>query len=249
MDKRRQFEALHIPGDPLVIFNIWDAGSAKAVADAGAKALATGSASVAGAQGHPDGQAIPLAQVTVVAGQVGAAVPDLPLSVDFEGGYAEDGVGLANNLALLLAEGVVGVNFEDQMLGGSGLYPAERQAARIAALVQAGGPGFFVNARCDLFLKESDQTRHAALVGPALERASAYAGAGASGFFAPGLRDPGLIADLCKSCPLPVNILAFPGMAGRAVLADCGVARISHGPFPWRQAMAGVTEAARAAMA
>lgn len=82
------FASLHQPGNPLILFNIWDAGSACAVAGAGAVALATGSASVAGSLGYDDGQALPFARLLQVVEGI-TSVSDLPLSVDFEAGYAD----------------------------------------------------------------------------------------------------------------------------------------------------------------
>ena len=98
------FAALHVPGDPVVLYNIWDAGSARAVAAAGAKALATGSHPVGDASGFGDGQMVPLDFVFANAGRIMAAV-DLPLTVDFEGGYAVDPGLTAANVAALAATG------------------------------------------------------------------------------------------------------------------------------------------------
>ncbi|MEO5613390.1 MAG: isocitrate lyase/phosphoenolpyruvate mutase family protein, partial [Cypionkella sp.] len=83
-DKARRFKDLHIPGNPLVLYNIWDAGSAKTVASAGAQALATGSWSVAAAQGYGDGQAIPLDFALQIIARITQST-ELPVSVDFEG--------------------------------------------------------------------------------------------------------------------------------------------------------------------
>lgn len=245
-ERARAFAALHVPGDPLVLFNVWDAGSARAVADAGAQAIATGSWSVAAAQGYADGEALPIDLAIANIARIAAAVT-LPVSIDFEGGYAADPDGVAANFARALDAGAIGCNFEDQLVGGEGLYPIADQAARIAAL-RAVSADAFINARTDLFLKAAASAHDLDLVEAALRRADAYAKAGADGFFAPGLRDEALIAALCQASPLPVNIIVFPGFPERAQLAAAGVARISHGPGPYRMAMAAVTEAARAAM-
>ena len=217
VDKARAFAERHRPGSPLLLYNIWDAGGAKAIAEAGAKAVATGSWSVAAAQGYPDGQAIPLDLLLRIAERIVATV-DLPLTVDFEGGYAEAPEDLAANLARLIATGAVGINFEDQVVGGAqgceGLYAPEVQCARIAALrraAEAADLPFFVNARTDLFLKEKDRGKHGDLVSEALERAAAYAEAGASGFFVPGLVDPDLIGAVCEAAGLPVNVMMLSG--------------------------------------
>lgn len=244
--RAKAFAALHVPGDPLVLFNVWDVGSARAVAEAGAKALATGSWSVAAAHGYFDAEALPIDLAIANIARIAAAV-DLPVSIDFEGGYAAEPDGVAANFTRAVDAGAIGCNFEDQVVGGEGLYPIADQAARIAAL-RGVSPDAFINARTDLFLKAVADKHDRDLVDAALRRAEAYAEAGASGFFAPGLKDEGLIAALCAASPLPVNIMVFPGVPERARLAAAGVARISHGPGPYRLAMAAVTEAARAAM-
>jgi 2-methylisocitrate lyase-like PEP mutase family enzyme len=243
-DKAKQFRALHQPGKPLVLYNIWDAGSAKAVADAGAAALATGSWSVAAAQGYGDGEVIPLAILAQIAGRIVDSV-DLPVSVDFEGGYAVNPQDVVKNVAQIAAVGAVGINFEDQIVGGVGLHSVEVQALRIAA-AQQGGAGMFINARTDVFLKEPDALRHAGLVPEAIARGQAYAAAGADGFFVPGLVDHALIAQICAGVDLPVNVMRV-GDASVADLVGAGVARISHGPGPYRAAMAALVAHAIAA--
>lgn len=250
-ERARQFAALHVKGEPLVLYNIWDAGSARAVADSGAKALATGSWSVAAAQGYEDGQALPLADLLATAHRIAGSV-ELPLTVDFEGGYAEDEEALAANLTQLIATGAVGINFEDQIVGGDGLHSLDVQAGRIRAVRQAAaaaGVPLFINARTDLFLKQADATKHAALMDEAGARAAAYAEAGASGYFVPGLVAEDLVARICEISPLPVNAMMKPGAPSRARLAELGVARISHGPFPYIAVMEQLKAAAREALA
>ncbi|MDQ0318753.1 2-methylisocitrate lyase-like PEP mutase family enzyme [Pararhizobium capsulatum DSM 1112] len=240
IEKTKAFHALHRKGNPLVLYNVWDAGTAGAVAAAGAKALATGSWSVAAANGYGDGEALPLEVLVVVARSIVASI-DLPVSIDFEGAYSEDPSQAAANAALLMDLGAVGINFEDQVVGGEGLYSIESQTARIRAIRAAAedrGLPFFINARTDLFLKESDGSKHAALLDQAIERAHAFAEAGASGFFAPWLADTALISQLCAASPLPVNIMMKPGAPTVSELAACGVARVSYGPGPYRAMIA-----------
>src|SRR3954468_23617008 len=147
--KFETFAALHVAGDPVVLYNIWDVGSALAVVKAGAKALATGSHPVADAQGWPDGQQVPLDFALANAKRIVNAV-DLPLTVDFEGAYSDDPEEGAANVARLAATGAVGCNFEDQVIRGEGLHPLDLQAKRIAAIRRAVGDQFFINARTDL---------------------------------------------------------------------------------------------------
>lgn len=238
-EKAELFGTLHRKGDPVVLYNIWDAGTAKAVADAGAKALATGSWSVAAAHGYADGEKLPMSVLVDTAKSITSAV-DLPLSVDFEGAYSAEPEGAAANVSKLLEAGAVGINFEDQVVGGGGLYPAERQVARIRAIrAMAEGKGvpFFINARTDLFLAESDLSKHAGLVDEAIERGKAYAAAGGSGYFVPGLIDPALIEKICAASTLPVNIMMRTGAPDVKTLAKLGVGRVSYGPGPYRSMM------------
>ena len=122
----------------------------------------------------------------------------------------------------------------------------EAQSARIRAARAAVGPDFFINARTDLFLKTRASTHAPATIEEAIARARAYAGAGASGFFVPGLVDLDQLAQICSASPLPVNFMAFPGAPDAAAVAGAGIARISHGPFPHKLAMQALKEAAEA---
>lgn len=238
------FAALHVPGDPLILYNIWDPGSALAVAAAGAKALATGSHPVGDATGYGDAHKVPLDYVFDNARRIMAAV-DLPLSVDFEGAYSTDPGDGAANVADLKATGAVGCNFEDQVVGGEGVHPLDAQVARIRAIRDAVGADFFINARTDLMIKEKDE---GTLIERVIERGKAYADAGASGFFVPRIADPGHIERVVREVPLPLNAIAFPGAPDKKIWAEAGVARISHGPFPHKALMAKLTEMAREAI-
>lgn len=243
--KFEQFAALHVPGDPVILYNIWDVGSAVAVMKAGAKALATGSHPVADAQGWPDGQHVPIDFALANAKRIADAV-DLPLTVDFEGAYSDDPEQGAANVVRLSAAGAVGCNFEDQVIGGEGLHPLEHQVRRIEAIRSAVGEAFFINARTDAFLKT--QTYDDALVDEVVRRGKAFADAGASGFFVPRLADPRQIERVVREVPLPLNVIAFPGAPPKSEWASAGVARISHGPFPHRALMARLEEMAREAI-
>jgi 2-methylisocitrate lyase-like PEP mutase family enzyme len=243
--KYETFAALHMPGDPVVLYNIWDAGSALAVVAAGAKALATGSHPVADANGWPDGEQVPIDFVFANATRIVGAV-EVPLTVDFESAYSTDPEEGGANVARLKATGAVGCNFEDQVIGGEGVHPLDRQVKRIAAIRRAVGSDFYINARTDLFLKT--QTYDDALIDQVVERGRAFADAGASGFFVPRLADPAQIERVVREVPLPLNVIAFPGAPDKTVWASAGVARISHGPFPHRALMAKLTEMAAAAI-
>ena len=236
-DKVAAFRALHIPGDPLILVNIWDAGSAKAVAAAGAKAIATGSYGVAGAQGRADGEDFPLADVFENLARI-LSVTDLPVTIDMESGYGADPAGVGVSVARARAAGAAGINMEDRMPGRNDLLPIAEAQARYRA---AADTGIFVNARCDVFRGADTAKDGERLVAAVIERARAYADAGAGSLFVPFLGDPRCIGAICAASPLPVNILRGKGGPTHAELAALGVARISHGHQPWAAAMAWLT--------
>src|ERR1700738_3575789 len=134
-EKAKRFAELHVKGAPLLLYNAWDAGSARSVLEAGAKAIATSSWSVAAAQGYQDGEAIPIELVEEIVGRIAASV-DAPVTVDFEGGYSADDNELADNIARLIDLGVIGVNFEDRVVKDSGLYSLDQQARRLRVIVK-----------------------------------------------------------------------------------------------------------------
>jgi len=246
MSKFETFAALHVPGDPVILYNIWDVGSALAVVKAGARALATGSHPVGDASGFGDAHQVPLDYVFANARRIVDAVDPLPLTVDFEGAYSTDPQEGGRNVAALKESGAVGCNFEDQLVGGEGIHPLDLQVQRIAAIRSAVGDEFFINARTDLFIKV--EQRDDALVDQVIERGKAFADAGASGFFVPRLADARQIERVVREVPLPLNVIAFPGAPSKSEWAAAGVARISHGPFPHRALMAQLEDAARAAI-
>lgn len=241
-EKAARFAALHVKGAPLLLYNAWDAGSAQSMLDAGAKAIATSSWAVAEAQGYRDGEAIPIEFAEQIIARIAATV-DAPVTADIEGGYSEDDSELADNVSRLLDLGVIGINFEDRVVKGSGLYETDRQARRIAAIRQAAerkGIALFINARTDLFLGQGRDPAQS--VGEAIDRAKAYAAAGASSFFIPGLQDEALIGRICEGTALPVNVMVMDGVPPNERLAQLGVARISYGPIPYISAMQALKE-------
>lgn len=246
--KAGAFKALHVPGNPVVLFNVWDAGSAKAVAAGGAKALATGSWSVAAAHGFEDGEYMPFDLALANLERIVAA-SDLPVTIDLESGYGTTPEEVGATIARTVQAGAIGFNIEDGVREAA-LRETSEQAARLGAVRDAAdrlGVPAFVNARTDVFLiAASDQ--HESLLAGALERGRAYADAGADGFFVPGLADERLIARVVEGSPLPVNIMANAKTPPAARLAELGVSRISHGPGPYRMAMKALEDAARAAL-
>ena len=152
---------MHRKGQPLLLYNIWDAGSALAVVStgkkAGAKALATSSWAVATAHGFGDGQLMPRDFMPAITQRIAACVT-VPVTADFEGGYAVSPLDIEHSTAALLATGIAGLNFEDYVLGGAGLYSIAAQVLRIAAVRAAclrASILTFINARTDCFCSKS----------------------------------------------------------------------------------------------
>ena len=247
ISKAKEFSELHKKGDPLIIFNVWDAGTANAAADVGAKAIATGSHAVAVANGFEDGEFMPIDLALANIKRIVDAV-DLPVSLDFEGGYAREQDKLAENIKKVIEAGAIGINFEDRIVAGEGIYCVEEQAARIRAIRIAADMlsiPIFINARTDVFLSRDTSTHTEEHLQESIERAQAYAEAGASGFFAPALINQDFIAKLCEESPLPVNILVWPGAPTSKELAELGVARISYGGGSYRTTMEAFKQAGR----
>lgn len=236
-DRASDFRALHRPGDPLVLVNVWDVGSALTVAGSGADALATSSWAVARARGFDDGEQTPLDDVLALIRGIVAAVPQ-PMTVDLEGGYGRDTGAVRDCVAAAIDAGAVGCNLEDTRPDSAAILPAAEQARRLAAARRAAddaGVAAFVNARTDVFLRDPAAGR--AGLDDVLARAAEYADAGADGLFVPGLTDPHLVRTLVKGSSLPVNVMVDPEVP-LDPLAAAGVARISFGASSYLAAMA-----------
>lgn len=214
------FHDLHRSG-LLVLPNAWDAGSAAVMRSLGARAIATTSAGCAWALGWPDGDALPVDRVVRMCADVVRAARDTPVSVDFEGGYSDDPAEVAAAAKQLVEAGAQGVNIED---GGGA---PEALAAKISAIRAAVGDDLFINARCDVWLAGVGAPE--GRVEETARRAAIYEASGADGLFAPGLIDPAGIATLTAATPLPVNLLAWPGLPEAAELERLGVRRLSAG--------------------
>ncbi len=221
MSKFETFKALH--DDFLILPNAWDAGSARLMQHAGAKAIATSSAAVAWTHGYADGEAMPpeLALQTI---RAMAGATDLPVSADIEAGYAADASAAGERASQVLDAGAVGINIED------GTDAPELLAAKIEAIRNAArrkGANIWINARVDVYLKRL-MSGDAALK-ESIRRAAAYGDAGADSIFVPGVVEPDAIREIARSTKLPLNALAWPGLPDAAALKALGVRRLSAG--------------------
>ncbi len=251
MKKRAEaFRELHVAGRPVVLFNVWDPGSAKAVTEAGASAIATGSWSVAAANGFSDGEHIPLSlAVENLKRIVGATA--LPVSIDMESGYGKTAAEVGESIGRTIEAGAIGCNLEDSFPESGKLREVSEQTQRIRQVrlvAERAGIHYFINARTDVFFQKPPEQHDESMLSEAIERARAYADAGADGIFAPGLMDTALIARLAAAAPLPLNILIEENSPSIEVLAQAGVARVSHGPGPYLEVMKMLEQRARAVM-
>jgi 2-methylisocitrate lyase-like PEP mutase family enzyme len=243
------FHALHRNGDPLVLFNAWDAATAKTIAKT-SPAIATSSGAVASALGYADGENVPLDMVTGLVSRMTAAV-SVPVSIDLEAGYGDTPEAAARSATEILKAGAVGINIEDGLSGGKRqLVNPELHAAKIKAVRDAAkdlGVQLFINARTDPFLLKFGSPDEC--MNEAARRAKVYAEAGADGIFVPGLTDLTLIEKLVQLTPLPVNIMVTQGVPALPDLARVGVRRVSLGPWPMMAAMRMIGQAAAAVAA
>jgi 2-methylisocitrate lyase-like PEP mutase family enzyme len=245
--KAVHFREMHAPGKPLILFNIWDAGSAKAVAAAGARAIATGSWSVADANGYADGEQLPLAVALDNLRRIVRAT-DLPVTVDLESGYGETPAEVGETIAKAIAAGAIGCNLEDSYPKDGSLRPMADHVDRVRfarRAAEAAKVPFYINARTDVFFQRDEEQHDGAMVNEALARGRAYAEAGASGLFVPGLVDIALVKRVTSASSLPVNIMIGSTSPSIHDLASSGVARVSHGPGPYLLAMKALEDAAR----
>jgi len=174
------------------------------------------------------------------------------VTIELESGYGDAPEVVGETIALAIDAGAVGCNLEDSFPADGKLRATVDQADRIRRarqMADAANIRFFINARTDVFFQRPAEQHDAAMVVEAMERAHAYAEAGADGLFAPGLADIGLIARLVKESSLPLNIMVGDATPPLPVLAEHGVARVSYGPGPYLMAMKALEEAARAASA
>ncbi|MGR3493134.1 MAG: isocitrate lyase/phosphoenolpyruvate mutase family protein [Shimia sp.] len=215
------FADLHRPGDPFVLVNVWDRGTARMAAAMGAQAIATSSAAHAFTLGRPDGR-VTLEEALNHATDLAAAT-SLPLSIDFEDGYAARPEEVAANIARAAETGAAGVSIEDWNDGTA--YDRVLAIERIAAAVEAcRAGGLLLCARADGVMQGAYD------VTEALQRAAAFAEAGAECIYVPHLPDAAALADVV-AIGTPVNGLA----AGKWLdwsaedWAAAGVARISLG--------------------
>ncbi len=243
-DKAIRLRELHRPGEPVIMFNVWDAASGRILEELGAPAVATSSAAVAWLEGFPDGQHISRERMLAGVKRVASAVR-VPVTADLEGGYGLSVQDAAATARGSIEAGAVGLNFEDTGEPGT-IVDIDLQCERLEAMVEMGqrlGVPLVINARTDVFLED---------IGPddawrlqqAIDRGKRFLQAGAACVFVPGVTDEPTIEAIVKGIPGPVNILASVTSPPVPRLAQLGVARVSVGGAPYGHVLAHFRRAA-----
>ncbi|GAB3261717.1 isocitrate lyase/phosphoenolpyruvate mutase family protein [Alteromonas gracilis] len=234
-ERATQFLQLHRDPGLLTVVNVWDAISARVVADVeGTVALATASHSIAAMLGYEDGENIPRDEMLAAIGRI-VAVTDLPVSADLENGYGD----AAETIRRAIDLGVVGANIEDRM--GPFDEAVRRVEQVMAAAAEAGVPDFVLNARTDAFVSPDvpDERR----LEEAIARGRAFLEAGAPVVFVPRVTERSDVEALVDALgPQRLTLIDVPGQLPLAELADLGVARVSYGPWAQRVALTALAQ-------
>lgn len=227
IQKAELLRSLHVPGDPLIVTNVWDAVTARIVSAApGVRALATASHAISFAHGVPDGEGLTL-EAALEAARVVIDATELPVSVDFEKGYAPDGSKLAENTHALIEVGAAGLNLEDSV--GPPKAPqfdiddASARVAAVRAAADEAGVPLVINARVDTLAGGGEWAE-------AMTRANEYLAAGADVIFMLGLGDEDKVKRALDEINGKVSVISNPSSVPLKRLAELGVSRVSFGP-------------------
>ncbi|HEX8156468.1 MAG TPA: isocitrate lyase/phosphoenolpyruvate mutase family protein [Solirubrobacteraceae bacterium] len=240
--KAKRFLELHAGEHPLLLPNPWDAGSAKLLASLGFEALATTSGGFAATLGRLDGSVT--REEAVAHAAAIARSTDLPVSADFENGFADDPAEVAQTVRMAIDAGLAGCSIEDTTGADEGpaLYDPGTAAARIEAAAEVAHGGavrLVLTARAENYLHGRPDLRDT------IRRLQAYQDAGADVLYAPGLHTIDDIRDVVSAVDRPVNVLAWPGAPSVSELAAVGVARVSVGGAFAFAALGAAVEAAQ----
>jgi 2-methylisocitrate lyase-like PEP mutase family enzyme len=224
-EKAARFLELHRPGNPLLLPNPWDQGSARVLASLGFRALATTSSGFAATLGRLDGS-VSRGEALAHAAAVVAAT-DLPVSADLENCFADDPDGVARTVALAVEAGLAGCSIEDATgRADEPIYDSGLAAERVAAAAEAAHVGpvrLVLTARAENYLHGRPD------LADTIARLQAYQAAGADVLYAPGLTSLGDIRQVVSALDRPVNVLAVGGAPPVSELAEAGVSRVSVG--------------------
>ena len=238
-DTAKRFLELHRRGDPLLMPNAWDLGSAALLASLGFQAIATTSSGHAATLGRPDG-AVTREEALAHAAEL-AHGTDVPVSADLENAFADEAAGVAETISLAVDAGLAGASVEDYSGDADDIYELSLARERVAAAVEAAHAGpvrLVLTARAENFIRGKPD------LADTIARLVAYQEAGADVLYAPGLTSADDIREVIEAVDAPVNVLAVRGAPTVSELAGLGVARISVGGAFAFAAFGGLLEAA-----
>jgi 2-methylisocitrate lyase-like PEP mutase family enzyme len=197
----------------------------------GYAAVATASASIAVSNDYPDGEKIPFKELLHILRKIVNSVT-IPVTADIESGYAKNNAELKENIKMLLAAGIAGINFEDTNKDDKTIISIEAQCEKLSVIRNTAsemGVPLFINARTDVYLQANDLPDQEKLA-ETIRRGKAYKDAGADGFYPIFLKEETAMKSIVKEVGLPVNILILPGIPDFKELQDLGITRVSLGP-------------------
>ena len=229
--------SLHIKGSPLVVFNVWDAGSAIETSKVRLQAMGTRRWSVAAAHGYEDGHEL---SFDVCLGNLDRIMRgvNFPVTVDAEAGYGQTPTDVQETVAKIIMAGAVGTNLEHQIVGTDIQSSCDDECKRIEAAKTSAQVPILINGRRDIVLKITPGNHNDGHLEEALLRASAYAQSGAAGLFAPGLIEEKFIRKLCDLSMIPITIIRTQSGPTPTRVAECGVSRMRYGPISYALAAA-----------
>ncbi len=227
-EKATTFRDQHSAPKLLMLPNVWDVISAKLMESAGFHSLATASVALAAVNGYPDGQHIPLELLLQRVSKIVRSV-SIPVSVDFERGYAQNLNELEENIKRLLDAGAIGINIEDSTGNGKGLNAISDQCKALETIRKAAsgyGVDLVINARTDVYLHKQTERP----LQETIKRAKAYRNAGADCFYPILLNNSDSLETLIGEISIPVNVLLSKPLSNLTQLEQLGVKRVSLGP-------------------
>lgn len=237
--KAQQLLSLHNNGKLLILPNVWNPIGARMLQAKGYPAVATASAAISESLGYSDGEQLKLDTMLDMVTRIVRSV-DLPVTADFEAGYADTIEDLQENISRLLDTGAVGINFEDSFDDSAHLRPIPTQMERIKAVREVAerrGVHLVITARADSFFAEgfsSDEER----IEDVVTRLNAYTQAGAECVYPVGRGDKETLTILRKRLTAPINVLATAKTASLNELQALGINRVSFGPYIFRSLLA-----------
>ncbi len=242
----QRFYDLHHSGKLLILPNIWDPLGALLLQDLSFPAVATASAAVAYSNGYDDGENISFEMLLALLKNLVSRLR-VPVTADIETGFGDEDGLFEYNIRQLVDTGIAGINIEDSDKKTNQLLPAERLASKIRAIKRITSQmnkSLFVNARCDVYVRDMGLKTPEEKIGEALMRGQAYKEAGADCFYPITMNRRQDIEKTVQQLAMPVNILVMEGIPSLRDLEKMGVARVTLGPGFLKVAIRALKDAA-----